>query len=93
MATANLSDIRSYFRALLKALDAIHEIGFVHRDVKPGNFLIQSKDMRNDGKMDFRLVDFGLAQRVHKTTSLYSFSLHMKSFFCSDSFGTAKESE
>ncbi len=44
-----------YFEQLLGALAATHELGIVHRDVKPGNILI-----RRDGLT--KLTDFGIAR-------------------------------
>ena len=42
------------------ALDSAHEIGLVHRDVKPSNILV--------GKFDFAyLIDFGIARGVDET--------------------------
>lgn len=46
-----------YLRQLSSALGALHAIGVLHRDVKPGNVLV-----REDGSVAF--IDFGLARQL-----------------------------
>lgn len=48
--------VRCYTTDLLKACDYIHELGIIHRDIKPTNFLWNTQ--ANHGV----LVDFGLAE-------------------------------
>ncbi|KAI5117875.1 hypothetical protein M0805_006577 [Coniferiporia weirii] len=56
--TLPMTGIKAYFRCLLRALRDIHTRGIIHRDVKPANFLFDSR--ANVGT----LCDFGLACRV-----------------------------
>lgn len=42
---------------MLRALRRIHHEGIVHRDIKPGNFMMTSVD---DGSSELKVVDFGL---------------------------------
>ncbi len=50
-------DLKTLALGLLDALESIHAAGVVHRDLKPGNVLIE------DGEP--RVIDFGIAQLTH----------------------------
>ena len=45
-----------YIQQIGSALTYIHEQGFIHRDVKPGNIMVRKRDMQAI------LIDFGLAR-------------------------------
>ena len=51
---------RFYMAECVLALEAIHKLGFIHRDIKPDNILI-------DRRGHVKLSDFGLSTGFHKT--------------------------
>lgn len=46
-------------RQMLSCIKCMHEKGFVHRDVKPSNFVRRSKE-----STEFCVIDFGLTKQV-----------------------------
>ena len=51
------SDAVSYAKQIAGALAELHQLGILHRDLKPGNIMV-----RKDGSL--ALIDFGLAKRM-----------------------------
>ena len=57
-----------YIAELVLALEAIHKMGYVHRDVKPENMLI-------DVTGHLKLADFGTCMKMDKVS--YEFAIMM----------------
>lgn len=53
------SNVKSMAAQLLSALKHLHEIGITHRDIKPDNILIYSRD-----PFHVKLTDFGLSKMI-----------------------------
>jgi serine/threonine-protein kinase len=55
------SEAVALIASVASALTAVHQKGFLHRDVKPGNIFLAK---REDGGVDPKLIDFGVAKRI-----------------------------
>ena len=51
------ADAVRYAKQIASALAKVHEIGILHRDLKPGNIMLRADD-------SIALIDFGLARRM-----------------------------
>ncbi|TKR68090.1 hypothetical protein L596_024127 [Steinernema carpocapsae] len=51
---------------MVSAVKTVHDYGYIHRDVKPANFVIGSRD--NYGRR-FYIIDFGLVKKIRRRTN------------------------
>ena len=56
---------RKVYTQTLQCLERLHELGIMHRDIKPGNFCV---GLMGSQKRKVKLVDFGLAVQVEGET-------------------------
>ncbi len=52
------------FPQILKGLVAIHKMGWVHRDIHPGNILIANPNPKEIKNITVKIADFGLAREI-----------------------------
>ncbi len=56
-------NLESIVRQMAAGLDHLHEQGWLHRDIKPDNYLIGDQS-------DVRLIDFAICQKIKKKSAL-----------------------
>ena len=61
VAEIEVEEVKLYIANLLSALEHVHKLGIIHRDVKPENFLYDRRLKK------FSLIDFGLARVASQT--------------------------
>lgn len=60
------SQVKMYSQQMLSALAYCHELGIVHRDVKPENFLLVNQT-QDSGLKTLKLADFGIATSLRSS--------------------------
>ena len=64
-----LEDVLPVIRQVAEALDYAHEQKIIHRDIKPGNIMIDSEG-------HVKVLDFGLAAQIHTSMTRVSMAYH-----------------
>ena len=60
------TEVSAILKSVLKALSPMHDMNFIHRDIKPDNIIVSptaatDKLMVNPDQSDLKLVDFGFS--------------------------------
>ncbi|XP_011949355.1 PREDICTED: serine/threonine-protein kinase 38-like isoform X2 [Cercocebus atys] len=80
--TLTEEETQFYISETVLAIDAIHQLGFIHRDIKPDNLLL-------DAKGHVKLSDFGLCtglKKAHRTEFYRNLTHNPPSDFCKFGF-------
>ena len=64
-----LEDILPIIQQVAEALDYAHKQKIIHRDIKPGNIMINAAG-------DIKVLDFGLAAQIHTSMTRVSMAYH-----------------
>jgi serine/threonine protein kinase len=55
------TEVLELLEPICRAVQAVHDAGFIHRDIKASNVLV----VDTDGERSVKLLDFGIAKMVH----------------------------
>jgi len=62
--------VRFYSAEMLLAVEALHKLGYIHRDLKPDNFLVNKKG-------HLKLIDFGLSKDLaQQFSNTFTLKIH-----------------
>ncbi|XP_056409746.1 serine/threonine-protein kinase 38-like isoform X1 [Hyla sarda] len=87
--TLSEEETQFYIAETVLAIDAIHQLGFIHRDIKPDNLLL-------DAKGHVKLSDFGLCtglKKAHRTEFYRNLSHNPPSDFTFQNMNSKRKAE
>jgi len=58
------SEIQMYFKDILEGLQSLHQKGFIHSDLKPGNILLRENEQQSGCRFSAVICDFGISLSI-----------------------------
>ena len=69
----DISKLITFFYKLLTGIKLLHDIGYIHLDIKIKNYLVK---IENDKKLSIKLTDFGFLKRIGASNPLAATQLY-----------------
>ena len=80
------NEVSKIMKQIISAINFYQSYGIIHSDIKPENILIESKEDLQKGKINVKLIDFGLSSKISANSKSKSEHLGTISYMAPETF-------